>query len=52
MPFCPAKVHYKVTFENGNVEFPVLPGSANVTAVAAEYAKSIGTSVVSIEKLY
>lgn len=52
MPFCPSVVRYKVVFADGNVLFQSLPGSANVYAVADQYAKEHSTSVVSIETLY
>ena len=52
MPFCPSCIKYKVVFADGNVLFPSLPGSANVYAVANQYAKEHNTSVISIETLY
>jgi hypothetical protein len=45
---CPAVVQYKVTFSDGTVKFPKLPGHANVYQVAEAYAKSKGIKVVSI----
>lgn len=48
MPNCPAVVQYKIVFENGEVKFPKLPGSADVVKVASNYAKEKNTTVVSI----
>ncbi|NLE05249.1 MAG: hypothetical protein GX638_10695 [Crenarchaeota archaeon] len=48
---CPAVVQYKVIFSDGTVLYPKLPGSANVYAVAFDYAKSKGIKVISISWL-
>lgn len=36
---CPSVCRYCVTFSNGRVMYPSLPGSADVYAVAEQYAR-------------
>lgn len=38
-PNCPSVIRYKVSFSDGSIIYPSLPGSANVSAVASQYAK-------------
>ena len=39
IPFCPAVIQYRVTFSDGTVQYPKLPGSADVYRIAEQYAR-------------
>jgi len=50
-PNCPAVCKYRVTFENGEIKYPNIPGSVDIYTLANNYAKEHGTTVISVERL-
>lgn len=59
MTYCPSVCRYRVTFSDGTVTNPTLPGNVDVRALADQYARETLSKgkdrlviVVTIERLY
>ena len=58
MAYCPSVCSYRVTFSDGTIMYPKLPGHVNVHQLAAQYAretlskgKDTLVTVISVEQI-